>query len=87
MRVVRVLIAHVLRQIGLRLAIEQIRQIEGDRLTQTRRRLARQRSSGLRYGPDEEYRLHDEHRGEKRNHAERDSPVQTAVPLHPPKKS
>src|SRR5581483_5883846 len=52
------------------------------RLAEPRRRLPRQRAARLRDRPDEQHRLHDEHRREKRDDAERDAPVQAAVPLH-----
>ncbi len=82
MGVLRVLIAHVARQVGLRIPLEDARQIERDGHAQTRRRLSRQGSSRLRHDPDEQDRLHDQHRGEEADHAERDAPIQASVPGH-----
>jgi len=82
MRVRRVLLADVLGEIDLRLALERAREIHRDRLPEAKRRLARQRASRLRHRPGEEHRLDDEHRREKRDDAEGDAPVQTPVPVH-----
>jgi hypothetical protein len=82
MVVLRVLITQVLREIGVRVALEHVRQIERDGLAESKRRLSRQRSTGLRDHPHEEHRLHHEHRGEKGHDANGDPPVKTAIPLH-----
>jgi hypothetical protein len=78
--VLGVLLADVLREIGLRIALEKIREIEGDAHPQPPGRLARQRPAELRHRPDEQHRLHDEHRRQERHDADCDAPIETAVP-------
>src|SRR5262249_39299663 len=78
----RVLLVNVLHQVGLRIAVEQAREIERNGLAETNRRLAAQAASRLRHRPREQHRLHDEHRRQQADDAERDPEGETAVPAH-----
>ena len=80
MVVLFVLIVHVFREIDLRIALEHIRQIDGDGHAQAAGRLSRQGTSRLGHRPDEQHRLHHQHGGEEGDHAKRDSPVEASVP-------
>jgi hypothetical protein len=82
MVVLRVLLVHVLREIGFRLALEQVGEVEGDRLAEPHRRLARQAASRLRHRPREQNRLYDEHRRQEADNAECETEVKAAVPAH-----
>jgi hypothetical protein len=82
MRVLRVLVLHVRREIGLWIAFEQVGEVERHRHPQARRRLPRQVAPRLRDDPYEQHRLHHEHGTEKRHRAEGDAPIEAAVPLH-----
>jgi hypothetical protein len=78
MRVLRILFLDVSSEVGLRIALEHVRQIERDGHAEASGRLSRQAASRLRDDPDEQHRLHDEHRREKGDDAQRDSPVEAA---------
>ena len=80
MVVLRVLFLHVALKVDLRIAFERLCQIDGHRHPEARRRLAGQSTPRLRDGPHKQHPLHDEHRGQKGDDADRDSPVETAVP-------
>ena len=83
MRVLRIFVADVARDVELRLALERVAQIERDGIGEAIRRLSRQRPSRLRHDPGEEHGLHHEHRGEEDDQADRDPPVQAFVPMLP----
>ncbi len=82
MRHVRELLVHVVRDVGRRIAFERGGEVVGHRLREGVRRLAGQRAARSRDDPGVEHRLHHEHCGEEHHEAERDAPVEAAVPLH-----
>ena len=83
--VLAVLFRDVLCQIGLSITLERVGQVVSHGRAQPPRRLSGQGASRLSQRPHEQHGLHDEHRCEKRDDAERDAPVEAPVPvrLHP----
>ena len=80
MRVAAVLIVHVARDVEARIAADGLREVEGKRLREPIRELARKRRTGLFDHPDKEDGLHDEHGGQAGHEADRDFPVKALIP-------
>jgi hypothetical protein len=77
--VARVLIVDVRGQIDRRIGPELFGDVDRDGLREAFR-LAGQRRARARHDPHEQHALHDEHRGERHDEADRDAPVKAAIP-------
>ena len=79
MGVARVLVVDVRGEIDRRIGPELVGDVGRDGLREAFR-LAGQRRARARHDPHEQHGLHDEHRGERQDEADRDAPVEAAVP-------